>query len=299
MKVLLLMGPTASGKSALALDLAEKRGREIVSADSRQIYRGLRLGTAQPDATEKARVRHHLVDFLSPESSWSAQAFAESALSLIRERENATPLLVGGTGFYLRSLRQGLFPLDLDETELRAVRERLEELPPEERWERLRKADPESAGRLHPNDRQRVLRALEVWEATGLPLSEHHRRGRRKPEGIQWIPVLLKADRSWLHARIEARLDAMLAGGWYEEVEGLLARGVSQDAPGMQSLGYPEIAGHLRGELGRDEARERILVRTRQYARRQDIWFAKEEGAVLLDPRDPGTPARLEELLPA
>ena len=293
------MGPTASGKSALAMDLAERLGREIVSADSRQIYRGLRLGTAQPDADERARVRHHLVDFLPPESTWSAQAFVEKALQLIREREAAPPLVAGGTGFYMRSLREGLFPLTLDEAGLRNIREKLDDLPLEALWERLREVDSESAVRLHPHDRQRILRALEVWEATGTPLSEHHRKGRQRPEGIDWVPVVLKADRSWRHGRIETRLDAMLGGGWIDEVEDLLARGLSPDAPGMQSLGYPEIASYLAGNLRKDAMRERILVRTRQYARRQDIWFAREEGALRMDPRGPATLARLEALLPA
>ena len=299
MKVLLLMGPTASGKSDIALCLAEERGLEIVSADSRQVYRGLRLGTAQPSIEEKGRVPHHLVDFLSPERAWSAQDFVESALALIREREEAPPLVVGGTGFYLRSLREGLFPLDVPDEEMHAAREAFSSLDLGELRARLKRVDPETYARLQPRDRQRIQRALEVERATGVPLSVHYRKGRRRPEGIEWIPVVLRTDRAELHRRIEARLDAMLAGGWIEEVESLLENGLSPEAPGMQSLGYPEIARFIAGDMERGEMRDRILYRTRQYARRQDTWFSREEGALRVDPQEEAAIARIGQWLPA
>jgi len=295
-KVLVLMGATATGKSGLALRLAEDSGREIISADSRQIYRGLRIGTAQPSSSERTRVVHHLVDFLSPEENWSAQEFADAALAVIRSRSVAPPLVVGGTGFWLRSMMQGLFPLDIPREATLAARARLEADDTENLQARLARVDPESADRLHAKDRQRILRALEVFEATGRILSEHHRLDRRKPEGIDWRPVVLQVARKELHRRIEIRLDAMLEQGWVEEVKALLGSGLDPEAAAMKTLGYPEITAVLKGELKLEEARERILYRTRQYARRQEIWFRREEG-LRVDPDDPSTPERLAHLL--
>lgn len=291
------MGATATGKSGLALDLAEACGREIVSADSRQIYRGLRIGTAQPSAEDLTRVPHHLVDFLALEETWSAQQFAEAALDSIRAREDSPPLIVGGTGFWLRSLMEGLFPLDIPREATLAARNALEPLETSVLYSRLEAEDPPSAARLHPNDRQRILRALELLDATGITMTEHHRKSRRKPEGIDWSKVVITRNRSELHARIETRLDEMLEGGWPEEVRALLDSGADAGSPGMHALGYPEVVAMLRGETSREEARERILYRTRQYARRQEIWFRREEGAELLDASEPSTPARLREML--
>lgn len=291
------MGATATGKSGLALDLAEEFGREIISADSRQVYRGLRIGTAQPSSAELERAAHHLADFLPLEETWSAQDFAEASLEILRATEGRPPLIVGGTGFWLRSLMEGLFPLDIPREATLAAREALEPLETQVLYHRLEAEDAPSAARLHPNDRQRILRALELLDATGMTMTEHHRKSRKKPEGIEWTKVFLTRERAELHSRIEARLDQMLSGGWPEEVEGLLSSGVDAGSPGMQALGYPEVVAMLRGESSRDETRERILHRTRQYARRQEIWFRKEEGAVVLDAGDGGTLARLARLL--
>lgn len=297
-RALLLMGATATGKSGLALELAAATGREIVSADSRQVYRGIRIGSAQPSAEERARVPHHLVDFLPLDAQWSAREFAEDALALLRRDDRPTALVVGGTGFYLESLVEGLFRVELDEALRAELRAELEALDTAGLAAALRREDPASAERLHPNDRQRLMRALEVGRATGVPFSTHLAGERDKPRDIKWIRVLLKVEREALHARIETRLDAMLAGGWPEEVEALLAGGADPDWPGLRTLGYPELVAHVKGEVDLASARARILVRTRQFARRQEIWFRSRCPAdLVLDPRSPTTPARLRSAL--
>jgi len=296
-RVLVIMGATATGKSGLALRLAERLGREIVSADSRQVYRGLRIGTAQPTHEERRRVVHHLVDFLPLDQTWSAQQFAEIALERLRARTESPPLVVGGTGFWLESLMEGLFPLDLPREATLAARAALVHLDTEALHARLSREDAETARRLHSRDRQRILRALEVLDATGTPLSEHHRKARRRPEDIEWVRVRLQLPREELHRRIEARLDAMLDGGWPEEVAALLEGGAEPSCQGLQALGYPEIVALLRGELDRGQARERILARTRQFSRRQEIWFRRETSALQGDPRDKGLLDDLARLL--
>jgi tRNA dimethylallyltransferase len=228
---------------------------------------------------------------------FSAQRFADAALALLRARPEAPPLVVGGTGFWLRSLWEGLFPLDADPAELAAAREELDALATPDLAARLAAVDPETARRLHPNDRQRILRALEVKELTGLPLSEHHRRPRERPVGFVWRRVLVRRERADLRGRIARRTRAMLAEGWIEEVADLLASGADANSPGMRTLGYPEIVDHLRGKLDRDALAERIVARTRQFAKRQETWFAREARELELNPDAPGALDRLRALL--
>jgi len=268
-----------------------------VSADSRQVYRGLRIGTAQPTDDEREHVPHHLIDFLPLEERYSAQRFVDDCLPLLRAKPEAPPLLVGGTGFYLRSLWEGLFPLDVDPERLAAARAELEELDTAALAERLATEDPESAGRLHPNDRQRVIRALEVKRATGRAIGEHQRAGRHAPEGFEWRRVWLTRERGELRERIARRTEAMLAAGWLEELRALLDTGADQEWPGLHSLGYSELLVHLRGECSLEEAAGLIVDRTRQYARRQDIWFGKEICEARIDAGSPDALERLRGLL--
>jgi len=291
------MGATATGKSRLAMNLALSSGRDIISADSRQIYHGLRVGTAQPSPDDQAKVKHHLIDFLDPCATWSSQEFADAALDTIRSQAENPPIVVGGTGFWLRSMMEGLFPLEVSREESLKARAILEPESTESLYARLETEDASTAERLHPSDRQRVLRALEVLDATGIPLSEHHMKTRRQPKGIEWRVVVLRCERSRLHERIETRLDEMLEKDWPEEVRSLLASGVDPRSQGMQALGYPEVVAMLAGDMTVKDARDRILYRTRQYARRQDIWFRREECATVLDAEDEGTSAKIFELL--
>ncbi len=280
-----LVGPTASGKTGVAIDVARRlEGRvhlEIVSADSRQVYRGLDIGTAKPTREEQALVRHHLLDVADPRETYTAARFgneARAAFAEIRAR-GSVPFLVGGSGLYVRAAEEGLFegPGSND-----AIRERLtrqaEVHGDEALHAALARVDPETANRLHPKDRVRVIRALEVWEATGVKLSEHHERHRRE-RATDARPIRFALD--WpvaqLDARIAARTDAMLAAGWAEEVLRLLAEGVPETASGFAAVGYRQVLDLVEQRRSRVDARDAIIRATRQFAKRQRTWFRAVE----------------------
>jgi tRNA dimethylallyltransferase len=290
---IVLTGPTAVGKTALAIRVARRLDAEIVSVDSRQVYRGLDIGTAKATAEERAAVPHHGLDVVDPDVRYSAGRFARDArgwIDGIRER-GRVPLLVGGTGFFLRALMDPLFeepPMDRDR------RHRLEGFLEGVEEERLRDwlgaLDPESAERLERSGgRQRVLRAIEVAVLTGRPLGWWHRERPGSEPGIDALVFVLHRPRSELYARIDQRVDAMLDAGLLEETARLLEAGYGDDAPGMSATGYPEASQVLSGELDREEAADRIRRRTRRYARRQLTWFRNKlpADAVWLDGRRP------------
>jgi tRNA dimethylallyltransferase len=286
--VVLLMGPTASGKSALAMALAERFPVEIISVDSAQVYRGMDIGTAKPSAEERARVPHHLIDILEPVQSYSAARFVRDAEQLIGEIRGRLrlPLLVGGTMLYLRSLLHGLSDLPPADAGLRAA---IEKEAKAEGWPalhaRLASKDPVTAARLSPNDGQRIQRALEIIELSGESPTTHFQQ--RRPPQIDG-PVLKFAlgfaDRAELHRRIERRLHQMMAAGLLEEVRALRDRGdLNADLPSMRSVGYRQLWRHLDGVYGLDEAVERAISASRQLAKRQLTWLRSEEGATHLD----------------
>ena len=269
-----LCGPTAVGKTSLAVALAEHLRGEIICADSRTVYRGMDIGTAKPGAELRARVRHHLLDVADPGDTFTLADFqrrARDAMQDIRSR-GRLPLLVGGAGLYIRAVVDDLsmprVPLD------RALRERLmaEEAATGTGTlhRRLATLDPAAASRIHPANLRRVIRALEVVETTGRPISEQQRRGDRPPHATM---IGLVAERAELYRRIDARVEAQLAAGLADETRRLLTLGVPPAAPSMQALGYKELAGWLAGAYGYEEA-VRILKRnTRRYAKRQLTWF--------------------------
>lgn len=286
---LVLTGPTAAGKTSLALQIAERLDGEIISADSRQVYRLMDVGTAKATAAQRARVPHHGLDLVDPDERYSAGRFAREArrwIEAIRER-GRVPILTGGTGFFLRALTHPLFEEPpMDPTRRRQLRAHLDRLGDPELRAWLAVLDPESATRLEDaGGRQRVLRALEVVVLTGRPLGWWHQHEPPAERPLDAAVYVLSLPRDLLDRRISARVDAMLAAGLVEEVAGLLARGYAPDDPGMTATGYPEIAAHLRGETSLEEAVERIRRKTRQYARRQLTWFRHQlpEGAVWLD----------------
>jgi tRNA dimethylallyltransferase len=274
-----LVGPTASGKTALALDLCEELGAEVLSLDSMLVYRGLDVGTAKPSLEEQARVRHHLMDLVCPSEPYDVQRYlgaAREALDDIRSR-GARGLFVGGTGFYLAALLRGLFegpPVDRDlRTRLEGERE---VVGAEAFHQRLGRVDPEAAQRLHPNDGRRVVRALEVLEQTGRTLTDWQDDWNVEPGPRQERARLvgLSVEREVLEERIRARAAIMLDQGWREEAVAV------RDGPGfgpsaVAALGYEEVLAWEKGELTREEALERIAVRTRQFARRQRTWYQK------------------------
>jgi tRNA dimethylallyltransferase len=272
-----LTGPTACGKTDLALELAERVPIEIVSMDSAMVYRGLDIGTAKPSAAVRARVPHHLIDIVEPTDTYSAGRFARDAAAAVREiaARGRLPLLVGGTLLYLRALREGLAILPRADAALRS------ELDAQARtlgWpamhERLRRIDPAAAVRIAPTDRQRIQRALEVHALTGRPLSEL--QGSAAKDGALEIATvaLVPEDRAALALRIERRFDAMVDLGLVAEVQNLRARGdLSKELPALRAVGYRQIWGHLEGAYDWQDARRRAIAATRQLAKRQLTWL--------------------------
>ncbi len=276
--VISLMGPTASGKTDLAVELVERLPCEIVSVDSALVYRGMDIGTAKPGPEVLARAPHRLIDILDPAQSYSAARFRDDAMAAIREIHAAgrIPLLVGGTMLYFRALLRGLSEMpDADPQ----VRRRIEEEAGRHGWEalhrRLAEVDPEAAARIHPNDPQRIQRALEVYETTGEPISRLQRRGSAEPFPWPVFQVALMAEeRERLHRRIALRLERMFEAGFVDEVAALRARGdLHAGLPSMRAVGYRQVWAFLEGKYGRQEMRERALYATRQLAKRQITWL--------------------------
>ena len=279
-RVLGIVGATASGKTALSLDVVDALNGEIVCLDSMQIYRRMDIGTAKPTPQERARTPHHMLDIVEPTQPFSVAEYVELAHRVIADilARGHVPVLVGGTGLYLQGLSlpmdYGGLPSDLS---LRAqLQEELAQIGPEALHERLRQIDPESAERLHPNDTRRVIRALEIHALTGIPMS-----ARKTPTAAD-APFdfqLFAPDwpRAELHARINLRVDQMMAEGLLDEVTTLLHEGVPADAQSMQGLGYKELIPVLQGDTSLADAVERIKTGTRNYARRQLIWFRRDK----------------------
>lgn len=287
-----LMGPTASGKTALACALAERFKVGLISVDSALVYRGLDIGAAKPDASTLQRHPHRLIDIRDPEQAYSAAEFASDARVAMEEigRAGRVPLLVGGTMLYFHALQRGLS--DLPEADP-AIRSRLAAEAAELGWAalhaRLAAYDPLAASRIRPTDPQRIQRALEVIALSGRPLSaQQGRRYQRLPWRVLKL-ALVPADRAPLHRRIAQRLDAMFDGGFIDEVGGLRERpGLTADAPSMRAVGYRQVWEHLDGVTDAADMRDRALFATRQLAKRQITWLRSELDARWLDPEDGG-----------
>ena len=282
-----VIGPTAVGKSSLGMELARRLGGEIVSIDSRQIYRGLDIGTAKATADERSRIRHHCIDILDITEKSNARWFADQARKAIEDIRagGKIPVLVGGSGLYLRSVTHGLFEIDLVPSERRKFKSGIEGIATIELYSRLKETDSESAERIHINDRYRIVRALEILELTGIPMNEHFRRqqktGGNSMPGL--VRIGLDMNRDHLRTHIAERTGKMYDAGWPDEVSGLLDDGSDPGCPGLETLGYPETVRFVRGEIGREEAIGKIAVLTGQYAKRQMTWFRKETGVTWLD----------------
>jgi tRNA dimethylallyltransferase len=274
-----LIGPTAVGKTELSLELAERFGCEIISMDSMQVYRHMDIGTAKPSPEERARVPHHLIDIVNPDEQYNAALFVRDALAAIDAAAAAgrVPLLTGGTGLYLKALTGGLFDMkdSIDGGVRSGLRLRLREEGREELHAELRRLDPESAARIHVNDTQRLLRALELVKSTGRTWSSLLRNQAGPPARFHaMLQVGLRCERPLLYNRIERRAEAMLSGGLIEEVRRLHAMGYHAGLPAMQAIGYRHAGNYLAGYWDRKETL-RLLVRdTRRYAKRQMTWFA-------------------------
>ncbi len=286
-----IVGPTASGKTALAIALANRLGGEIISCDSMQIYRHMDIGTAKPTEKERAAVPHHLIDFLEPNVPYSAAAYAQDARRTAEDilSRGKLPVFCGGTGLYLSAAARGAEGDGTPgETEHRAVLEAIAKEPGgiDRLWEELFAADPESAEATHKNNVRRVIRALEIYRATGIPKSEWDRRTRAVPPAMYITPFMIDyPDREVLYRRIENRVDAMIAEGLVEEARGLYERGLlSPDSTAGQAIGYKEIATHLRGEVTLEAAVAELKTATRRYAKRQLTWFCAQKDLIRLSP---------------
>lgn len=290
-----LVGPTAVGKTAAAIYLGQRLGGEIVSADSRQIYQGLSIGTAKPTPAEQAAVPHHLLDIRRPDEAFSLAEYLSLANETIAAIQSAgrLPLLVGGTAQYAYGVIDGWQPPPVaPEPELR---QRLALAGPEALHARLAVVDPSAAAAIGPTNLRRLVRALEVWEVTGRPISDWQ---QKRPPAYPIARLGLALDRSALHTRIAARVDAMLAAGLVEEVAGLLAAGYPPDRPAFASMGYREIIDHLAGRLRLAEARQQIIINTHRFVRHQETWWRRDPRIVWVDASDPAVAQRrLAELV--
>ncbi len=275
-KILVIVGPTCVGKSALALEVAKRLEAEIISADSMQVYRGMDIGTAKPTPEERAAVVHHLIDILDPDENYNAGRFEREASGIIHSlwRQGTPAIVAGGTGLYVKALIHGLFESPPVDPDLRAnLLDEASRVGPAEFHESLRRVDPVAAARLHPHDTVRIARALEVYRLTGRAMTDLQARHRFEKHPFLPLILGLTMDREVLYDRIEGRVDRMIRAGWIEEVRVLLDRGYDEESPGLKGLGYERLLDRLRGRCTLDEAVVEIKKETRRYAKRQMTWF--------------------------
>jgi len=282
------MGPTASGKTDLAIFLTEHFPLEIISVDSALVYRGLDIGSAKPSAEELAKAPHRLLDVVDPAEPYSAARFRKDALREIDDiiKAGRIPLLVGGTMLYFRALLQGLSKLpESDEATRNNIERQAAEMGWEKMHERLAEVDAEAATRIHPNDPQRISRALEVYEMTGKAMSQLQKEQKAEPFPYQVLKLaLIPSDRKILHHRIEKRFGLMLQQGLIEEVKALRERGdLHQDLPAIRAVGYRQVWDYLESRIDYTEMKERGIIATRQLAKRQLTWLRSEKGLTIYD----------------
>jgi tRNA dimethylallyltransferase len=285
--ILALVGPTGAGKTRLALQLARRLDAEIVNCDSRQVFRYLDVGTAKPTTAERAALPHHLFDVVDPDQPFDCARYGELARSAIADIQGRgrRVVVVGGSGLYLKVLRFGLAPAPPRDTALRARLAAEEDAAPGALHARLTDLDPASAARLHVRDRVRLIRALEVCELTGRPLSAWHAEHAFRAAALECRVIGLEVERRALYAQLDARCRGMLAGGLLDEVRALWARGYGPHLPPLQSIGYREVGAHLRGECDLDTALAAMQRATRRFAKRQWTWFRADPSVEWVDAR--------------
>lgn len=284
LRIPVILGPTAVGKTAVGISVAEALNGEIISADSRQIYRGMTIGTAKPSKEELGRVRHHLIDILEPDELFSAGEFVRRAMAAIEDiiSRGKLPIVAGGAGLYIRALTKGIFDGESSDDDIRAeLQRRYDKNGGENMMAQLRKIDPEYADKVHQNDKKKLVRALEIYHTTGMTITELSR-----VQGNGWIEPIsvgLELQREALYERINRRVEAMIEAGLIEEVEDLRKLGYGKDLNSMNSPGYKEVSDYLDGKIDEYEMVESIKRNTRRYAKRQITWFKKEEGVRWVD----------------
>ncbi len=288
-KVVVIAGPTASGKTELAIQLAEYFEAEIVNADSMQVYRGMDIGTAKPTVEQRKKIPHHLIDVVNPDEEFNAAIYRELALAAIQDiwRRGKICFVVGGTGLYIRALLGGLFYVPKKDPELRSrLRKEAKEQGLKELYKRLIEYDPEYAKLIHPNDRVRIIRALEIYYLTGEKPSELIKRHRFKDNSLDALRIFLHIPRKQLYERINKRSVRMIESGLIEETRRLLIQGYSPELKPMQSIGYRHMVKYIQGEWNLKQALRRMQTDTRRYAKRQITWFKKEPDMIWISPED-------------
>lgn len=289
-KLIVIAGPTASGKSALAIRLALEMDGEILNADSMQVYRGMDIGTAKPTPMERVRVPHHLLDVVDPDQEFNASLFCDMALPVLEDLalRGKTRLVVGGTGLYIRALLGGLFECGAADQGLRRVLSlECETIGPERLHQRLYQVDPEAASRIHCRDRVRIIRALEVYTRTGRPFSEWVKGHGFRDGRFTVLKIGLDVERRELHARIDRRCETMVREGLLQETEALLKRGYGAELKPMKAIGYRHMVACLQGKSRAEEALSAFKRDTRRYARRQLTWFRADPDVQWVSPGDP------------
>lgn len=285
-KVLAIIGPTAIGKTTVGIELARKLNGEIVSCDSRQIYKLMDIGTAKPTNEEQAQAVHHLIDIVYPDERFSAGLYEKKATEVINNIfiRQKLPIIVGGSGLYLRALESGLFqgpPADYKLREsLRKAKERsgLESL-----YQKLKKVDPKTGQKIFPTDEIRIIRGLEVYELSGKPISEWQEKGQYTDKNLNFIKFGLNSERKALYQRINQRVDKMMETGFLEEVKNLIAKNYSFQLPPLRTFGYLDMEAYLQGKLSLDEALDKFKQGTRNYAKRQLTWFRSDKKIEWID----------------
>ena len=279
-KLIVILGPTAVGKSEIALELAQRIGGEIINADSQQVYRRMDIGTAKPSAADRERVPHHLIDVVDPDEEFNVATYRRLAMKCIDdiERRGRKAVVCGGTGFYIKALTKGLFVGPAQAPDVReALQVEIKERGLGSLYQRLQQVDPPATFRVHPHDRQRIMRALEVFESTGKPMSQWQREHDFSDERFASLKIGLNRSREELYDRINRRCEQMVDGGLLDEVSSLIANGYGLDLKPMQSVGYRHMGLVLKGAMSLPEALSLMKRDTRRLAKRQLTWFRRDE----------------------
>jgi tRNA dimethylallyltransferase len=285
-KVLVILGPTAAGKTKVSLEIADILNIEIISADSRQVYRFMDIGTAKPTTELRKKVPHHLIDIIDPDQYFTAADYSRRAREALKEvlSKGKEPVIAGGSGLYLRALFKGIFKgPGRDEIIRKKLNERSENYGVESLYLELKEKDPEAAQKTGPHNLVRIIRALEVYELTGKRISDLQKEGEYPPGEYDFVKIGINLNRETLYQRIEQRVEEMINAGLIDEVESLKKKGYDLSLAPLRTFGYKEIFQYLEGEMGLDEAKEKIKLNTRHYAKRQLTWFKKEEGIIWID----------------
>ena len=284
-KVIVIVGPTCSGKTRLGIQLANKLNGEIISADSRQIYKYLNIGTAKPEEQILKKVKHYFIDQLEPDEDFNVSKFEKEALKIIQEifGESKQPIVVGGTGLYIKALIDGIFDtVDTDEEYRHDLLELKDKFGNDFLYDKLKQADPESAGKMQPSNWKRIIRALEVYHLTGERIGIHQEKYERKID-FNFVQYGLNWERKTLYNNIESRVDKMINAGLVDEVKEIIDKGFNKNLNSLNTVGYKEIISFIKGEITLERAAELVKRNTRRYAKRQMTWFRKDRRIKWID----------------